>query len=158
MVIIQRQTPQEAYQPLVKAYPPIIPFRDVTQSKCNTLNWSVVHRRSYFTPSFKAISTYNLTILDCIRGISKAMFFGFHCFNSFDAEEYVMLTLKSNWKRFILTCIIHRYLAYERVENGDLNWIIPEKFLAFKSPSDVINHHSGYIEHTPEVSKTSWIF
>jgi len=27
------------------------------------------------------------------------------------------------------------YEFYERVENGDLNWIIPEKFIAFSGPS-----------------------
>lgn len=25
---------------------------------------------------------------------------------------------------------------YERVENGDLNWIVPDKFIAFSTPSD----------------------
>jgi len=28
------------------------------------------------------------------------------------------------------------YQYYERVENGDLNWIIPGKFLAFSTPVD----------------------
>jgi cell division cycle 14 len=27
------------------------------------------------------------------------------------------------------------YEEYERVDNGDLNWIIPGKFIAFSSPS-----------------------
>ena len=29
-----------------------------------------------------------------------------------------------------------RYEHYERVENGDWNWIIPDKFMAFSSPHD----------------------
>jgi cell division cycle 14 len=28
------------------------------------------------------------------------------------------------------------YEFYERVENGDLNWIVPGKFIAFSSPSN----------------------
>ena len=28
------------------------------------------------------------------------------------------------------------YQYYERVENGDLNWIIPGKFIAFSTPVD----------------------
>jgi len=31
---------------------------------------------------------------------------------------------------------IKEYEHYERVENGDLNWIIPGKFIAFSSPYD----------------------
>lgn len=30
---------------------------------------------------------------------------------------------------------VKEYEEYERVDNGDLNWIIPGKFLAFSSPS-----------------------
>jgi cell division cycle 14 len=31
---------------------------------------------------------------------------------------------------------ISEYEHFERVENGDLNWIIPGKFIAFSSPYD----------------------
>lgn len=30
---------------------------------------------------------------------------------------------------------VKEYEEYERVDNGDMNWIIPGKFLAFSSPS-----------------------
>lgn len=33
-----------------------------------------------------------------------------------------------------------RYYFYERVENGDMNWIVPGKFLAFSGPH--ASHHS----------------
>ena len=28
------------------------------------------------------------------------------------------------------------YEFYEKIENGDMNWIVPGKILAFSSPSD----------------------
>lgn len=31
---------------------------------------------------------------------------------------------------------LNEYEHYEKVENGDLNWIIPNKFVAFSSPYD----------------------
>lgn len=30
---------------------------------------------------------------------------------------------------------VKEYEEFERVDNGDMNWIIPGKFLAFSSPS-----------------------
>jgi cell division cycle 14 len=59
-------------------------------------------------------ATYHITILDGIRGLSKLLQTGLFDLNSFDVEEYEF---------------------YERVENGDYNWITP-KFLALASPKD----------------------
>ncbi|XP_013771625.1 dual specificity protein phosphatase CDC14A-like [Pundamilia nyererei] len=54
----------------------------------------------------------------------QALQHGFLDFERFSAEEYE---------------------HYERVENGDMNWIVPGKVLAFSSP-----HSRGYPLHTPE--------
>jgi protein-tyrosine phosphatase len=62
------------------------------------------------------MSTFNLTILDVVRGLHKAIECGFFKYDSFDLESY---------------------LFYERVENGDMNWVLPGKFLAFSGPSGV---------------------
>jgi hypothetical protein len=48
---------------------------------------------------------------------------------------------------------ISEYEHFERVENGDLNWIIPNKFVAFSSPYDQLIdkygvHPSIYSEQT----------
>lgn len=45
--------------------------------------------------------------------LSQALQYGWLDFSNFDVEEYE---------------------HYERAENGDLNWIIPGKFLAFSGP------------------------
>jgi len=42
------------------------------------------------------------------------------------------------------------YEFYEKVENGDLNWIIPGKFIAFSGPSDVSRDPDGYRRFTPD--------
>ncbi|MEQ2234843.1 Dual specificity protein phosphatase cdc14ab, partial [Ilyodon furcidens] len=57
--------------------------------------------------------TFNLTVLDCLQGLRKALQHGFLDFETFSTEEYE---------------------HYERVENGDMNWILPGKILAFSSP------------------------
>jgi cell division cycle 14 len=62
-----KRTPEEAYKPLVSgSNPPFLPFRDAS-----------------FTGS-----TYNLTLLDCLQGIYKALINGFFNFDDFDVEEY----------------------------------------------------------------------
>lgn len=41
------------------------------------------------------------------------------------------------------------YQYYERVENGDLNWIIPKKFIAFSTPVDSA-HAEDELTFSPE--------
>ncbi|KAI9206103.1 dual specificity protein phosphatase [Polychytrium aggregatum] len=59
-------------------------------------------------------ATYYITILDCLRGLYKGLTTGLLNLDTFDCDEYKF---------------------YERVENGDLNWIT-DKFVAFASPHD----------------------
>jgi cell division cycle 14 len=56
--------------------------------------------------------------------------------------------IKHNWYNF-KTFNVKEYEFYERVDNGDLNWIIPGKFVAFMGPIDKReeNQRSGF---TPE--------
>ncbi|XP_048854670.1 dual specificity protein phosphatase CDC14B isoform X2 [Brienomyrus brachyistius] len=72
---------------------------------------------------------YNLYILDCLRAVDKALQFGWLDFSKFDVEEYE---------------------HYERAENGDFNWIIPGKFLAFSGPHPKSKIENGYPLHAPE--------
>uniref|UniRef100_A0A8C5WS61 protein-tyrosine-phosphatase n=1 Tax=Laticauda laticaudata TaxID=8630 RepID=A0A8C5WS61_LATLA len=73
--------------------------------------------------------TYNLSIFDCLQGLKKALQHGFVDFKTFDADEYE---------------------HYERVENGDFNWIVPGKFLAFSGPHPKTKIENGYPLHAPE--------
>ncbi|XP_013406750.1 dual specificity protein phosphatase CDC14AB [Lingula anatina] len=73
--------------------------------------------------------TYNLTLLDCLHGLNKALVNGFFNFETFDVDEYE---------------------HYEKVENGDFNWILPDKFLAFCGPHAKSKIENGYPLHAPE--------
>ncbi|KZT12703.1 phosphatases II [Laetiporus sulphureus 93-53] len=68
-----------------------------------------------FRDAGRGRSDFNLSIQDCLWGIYKAMQNGLCDMNEFDVEEYEY---------------------YEKVENGDWNWITPN-FIAFASPVDL---------------------
>uniref|UniRef100_A0A8C7ZRQ5 Dual specificity protein phosphatase CDC14B n=1 Tax=Oryzias sinensis TaxID=183150 RepID=A0A8C7ZRQ5_9TELE len=106
-VMYLKMTPEEAHSLLVSRNLTYIPFRDASFGTC----------------------MYNLNILDCLRGVHKALQYGWLDFSSFDVEEYE---------------------HYERAENGDLNWIIPGKFLAFSGPHPKSKIENGYPLHAPE--------
>lgn len=73
--------------------------------------------------------SYHLYLIDCLKAIHRAVGCKFLDFDSFDAEEY-------------------QY--YEKVENGDFNWIVPGKFLAFCGPHPKSKMENGYALHSPE--------
>lgn len=58
--------------------------------------------------------TFTLKIVDILQTIFKAKTFNFFDFNDFNVSEYDL---------------------YDKLQYGDLNWIIPRKFLAFIGPS-----------------------
>lgn len=73
--------------------------------------------------------TYKCTILHCLKGLEKAIEIGWFDYKKFNVQEYEF---------------------YEKVENGDWNWIIPGKMLAFASPSPAASDQEGYKVWTPE--------
>ena len=98
----------EAYRPFSNVYPPFPPFHDASPCVC----------------------TYNLTVLDCLRGIEKARAHNFFDFSNFDCNEYEY---------------------FEQVENGDLNWHIQDKILCFAGPHNSREvSREGYRTLTPE--------
>ncbi|CAF1559909.1 unnamed protein product [Rotaria magnacalcarata] len=109
-IIYLKRTPEAAYKPLINginAAHPFLPFRDASLGS----------------------SSYNLTLLDTMQGLYKAMLHGFFDFENFDLDEYEY---------------------YEKVENGDLNWIVPRKLLAFSGPHAKSRIENGYPLHAPE--------
>ena len=67
-----------------------------------------------FRDAGRGPSDFNLSIQDCLWGIWKAMQNGLCDMNEFSVEDYEY---------------------YEKVENGDWNWLTPN-FIAFASPLD----------------------
>uniref|UniRef100_A0AAY5E9D4 Cell division cycle 14A n=1 Tax=Electrophorus electricus TaxID=8005 RepID=A0AAY5E9D4_ELEEL len=107
-VIYLKRTPEEAYRALISgSNASYMSFRDASFGEC----------------------TYNVAILDCLQGISKALQHGILNFETFNVTEYE---------------------HYERVENGDFNWIVPGKFLAFSGPHPKSKVDNGYPLHAPE--------
>ncbi|KAK0394998.1 hypothetical protein QR680_001054 [Steinernema hermaphroditum] len=73
--------------------------------------------------------SYLLHIHDVLKSFEKALKYKWMDFNRFDADEYEF---------------------YEKVENGDFNWIIPNKILSFCGPHNKSYIDSGYLYHAPE--------
>ncbi|XP_063542867.1 dual specificity protein phosphatase CDC14AB-like [Cydia strobilella] len=72
---------------------------------------------------------FDISLVDVLHGIKVAHDAGFFHFDHFDADQY---------------------LFYEKVENGDLNWIVPGKMLAFSGPNHRSRLDRGYPLHSPE--------
>ncbi|XP_075616162.1 dual specificity protein phosphatase CDC14A isoform X1 [Balearica regulorum gibbericeps] len=126
-VIYLKKTPEEAYRTLLSgSNPPYLPFSH--SAKEDQIVSFLIPCTGARDASF-GNCTYNLTILDCLQGINKALQHGFFDFKTFDVDEYE---------------------HYERVENGDFNWIIPGKFLAFSGPHPKSKLENGYPLHAPE--------
>jgi len=101
-------TPAElAYEPFSAVYPPFLPFRDASCGVC----------------------PFQLTILDCCRGLETGLRLRWFDVNRFDVESYDF---------------------FEKVENGDMNWIVPDKFLAFAGPCPTPTDADGFPAFTPE--------
>jgi len=80
-----------------------------------------------FRDAGRGPSDFNLNIQDCLWGIWKAMHNGLCDMNEFDVEDYEY---------------------YEKVENGDWNWLTPN-FIAFASPLD-----TNYVKREKEARES----
>ncbi len=80
------------------------------------------------------ISTFNLTVLDCLKGIYRAKVTGL-------IDHH--LGKKCNFN-------VDEYEFYEQVENGDMNWIVNGKFLAFSGPTSKREPCYGFYTKIPE--------
>ncbi|CAE7767327.1 CDC14A [Symbiodinium sp. CCMP2592] len=65
-VIVLGKPADEAYKPFQSVYPPFLPYRDATCGIC----------------------TYSLTVLDCVKGMEKAIECGWFDWKQFDVDSY----------------------------------------------------------------------
>jgi cell division cycle 14 len=83
----------------------------------------------YRDASANPTSMFHLTVLDCLQGLE------------------VSLRLKLfDWERFN----VESYEYFEKVENGDLSWILPGRMLAFAGPYPTSSDEDGFRTLTPE--------
>ncbi|CAG9316991.1 unnamed protein product [Blepharisma stoltei] len=73
--------------------------------------------------------TYKCTILHCLQGLEHGVKLGWFNVRTFN---------------------VHDYEFYEKVENGDWNWIIPGKMLALACPNPNPTDSEGFRVWTPE--------
>ena len=111
LILYKDMSVQDAYKHFVR-YAPFLPYRDAS---CG-------------------ISTFNLTVLDCLKGIYRAKVTGL-------IDHH--LGVNSNFN-------FDEYEYYEQVENGDMNWIVPSKFLAFSGPTSKREPCYGFYTKIPE--------
>lgn len=79
--------------------------------------WKIFEEEKFvpFRDAAKGPCNYPCTLLDCLEGIEWAQKLGWYNRLTFDLKEYK---------------------KYGKPENGDLNWIIPGKIMAFSTPVD----------------------
>ncbi|CAD7930458.1 unnamed protein product [Amoebophrya sp. A25] len=82
-----------------------------------------------FRDATMSVCTYQNTVLDCVRGLEYGMRIKWFDPATFDVQAYDF---------------------YEKVEHGDISWVIPDKFLAFSGPSNSPVDGNGYPTFTPE--------
>lgn len=104
-IMVLGRSAEESFRPFQGIKLP--PFHDATPCACS----------------------YELTVLDCLRGMEKAIKLGFFNFFTFDAT---------------------RYEHFEKVENGDLSWLFPGKFVAFAGPHESKSYDEQYPTCVPE--------
>lgn len=85
------------------------------------------HLLKPFRDASKGECNYQCTVLHCLQGLEFALKQEWYSYKTFSVKEYE---------------------HFERVENGDLNWIIPGKFVAFMGP--VERKEQGRSGFTPE--------
>lgn len=105
-------------------------YMDVTPERANEI---LNYRNSVPYKQFRDASPsepYYISMLDFLRALRKASDYGFFNFDDFNCMEYEIL---------------------EMVEYGDMNWIVPNKFLAFCGPhAESGVNEDGHPQHAPE--------
>ncbi|XP_046737915.1 dual specificity protein phosphatase CDC14A-like [Diprion similis] len=133
-ILYLKKSPKEAYKPLIAANGhPLRPFQDASMGVSiynikllgNILNILKMSNPPLQLYLLKIKAKLVLQLQHCLNAIHKAAAFGFFNFDDFDLAEYE---------------------KYEQMRNGDLNWMVPQKFLAFVGPSTEV----GSVYHPPE--------
>lgn len=85
--------------------------------------------KPYRDASANPSSVFDLHVLDCLQGL-----------------EYSIKLRLFDWERFN----VESYEFFEKVENGDLSWILPGRMLAFAGPYPTDTDEEGFPTWTPE--------
>jgi len=84
---------------------------------------SLQHPFAKFHDCWKSPNTPGVSLWDCYVGMQRALANNFYNFETFNVQEYDMR---------------------QEVANGDMNWIVPGKILAFKGPRTTPKNQPSY--------------
>lgn len=85
--------------------------------------------KPYRDATANPVSVFDLSVLDCLQGL-----------------EFSIKLKLFDWERFN----VESYEYFEKVENGDLSWILPGRMLAFAGPYPTNKDENGFPTWTPE--------
>ncbi|KAF8820485.1 serine/threonine specific protein phosphatase [Cardiosporidium cionae] len=128
-VIILNQKAADAFAPFKNIHPSLLDFRDASFGDC----------------------AYRLPVLHFLKGLELAIHLLIRMINEAVSTLYILIAIYQWSILYILDPSVHylmhtlgwfsfdsfdlgEYEYYSQIENGDLNWIIPGKFIAFSSP------------------------
>ncbi|KAL3139625.1 hypothetical protein ABBQ38_003941 [Trebouxia sp. C0009 RCD-2024] len=120
------------YEPFYADFGPLnlgLTYRFCQKTQANLQEGERQHKPVYFCCGSTAHQRANAAVL----GLAKAKQTGF-----------------IDWHLPNSTFTLEEYEHYEQVENGDLNWILPGKLLAFSGPSNVARVYYGFKSFTPD--------
>mmetsp|Transcript_9631 Transcript_9631/g.26277 ORF Transcript_9631/g.26277 Transcript_9631/m.26277 type:complete len:412 (-) Transcript_9631:514-1749(-) len=107
----------------------VIVRRQLADSTFAPFNFVTPGLVPYIDASTNKKHDFFLTVLDCLHGL----------------EMSIRLKL-FDWERFN----VESYEYFEKVENGDLSWILPGRMLAFAGPYSTSTDEDGFPTWTPE--------
>ncbi|KAL7530452.1 hypothetical protein ACHAXR_003502, partial [Thalassiosira sp. AJA248-18] len=101
-----------------------------------------IHPLPPFHDASPIICTYDLSVYDCLQGLDKARQLGFFKFGNAPpmastttgSSSTTSNTKNTKPPRNPSIFNVDEYEYFEQVENGDLNWIVQNKILAFAGP------------------------
>jgi len=118
---------------------------DTTDGDENPSPFARVHPLPPFHDASPIVCTYDLTVYDCLQGLDKARQLNFFKFDNIAANQppstFVASTSETDTSkpyskppRKAISFNVEEYEYFEQVENGDLNWLVRDKILAFAGP------------------------
>jgi len=113
---------------LICAYRVVV-LRDSAEAAYEPFDGNIYPPFLAFRDALRIPCPYQCSILDCLHGLEKGIELGWYDWARFDVESYDF---------------------FGQVDNGDMNWIVPGKFLAFAGPCPQSIDDDGYPAFTPE--------
>lgn len=111
-IFVRQVSVEQAYAPFIGIQPPFVPFRDA--GFC--------------------VNTFPLTVLDCMRAMDKARKLGHFQYSTFRLQVLGFDYIPYACHACIMATVVQEFQDLAKLQNGDVSWIIPGRFIAFAGP------------------------